>query len=539
MKDQKPVINPTKVKTEASAGTQIPRRAARYSLSLDEVASLSSDGNVIPVYRELIGDLETPVSAFLKLNDGPYSFLLESVEGGQTLGRYSFIGADPYLTVRLEDGVAHANQAGYKQALTYNDPLVALQSFLSPYKAVNVPGLPRFLGGAVGYLSYESVRYFEDVPVARRDPNGYPDGTYMFVDSMVVFDHVERRMKVVSHVHTDEDKPLDVSYQEALDRIERIARRLNRASPVAPVSDRPVTDVGVEDRATFNIDRDYYDSMVQRAKEHIVAGDIFQAVPSQRIEFDTGAHPFNVYRALRTVNPSPFMFYLNLGGEQVIGASPEALVRIDDGVLTTHPIAGTRRRGIDEAEDQRLEAELLADEKERAEHVMLVDLARNDIGRVSKPGTVEVPVLMRTERFSHVIHLVSHVTGELRDDLSGVDALRACFPAGTVSGAPKIRAMEIISELEPDRRGLYSGVVGYFAYSGNMDQALALRTMSMRDGRVVMQAGGGIVHDSTADYEYQETINKMAAAMRAVELAEEIEVQERLRQRSSESEEVS
>jgi anthranilate synthase component 1 len=274
--------------------------------------------------------------------------------------------------------------------------------------------------------------------------------------------------------------------------------------------------------------------MVERAKEYIRAGDIFQVVPSQRVELDTGAHPFNVYRALRTVNPSPFMFFLQLGSEQVIGASPEALIRLDEGILTTHPIAGTRRRGADEAEDQRLEADLLADEKERAEHVMLVDLARNDIGRVAKPGTVKVPVLMRTERFSHVIHLVSHVTGELRDDLTPIDALRACFPAGTVSGAPKIRAMEIIAELEPDRRGLYSGVVGYFAYTGNMDQALALRTMAMRNGRVIMQAGGGIVYDSRADYEYQETINKMAAAMRAVELAEDIELDERVR-RSVES----
>jgi anthranilate synthase component I len=505
------------------------RLGRRYSLSLDEVKALQDQGNVIPIYRELIADLETPVSAYLKIAEGPYSFLLESVEGGQLLARYSFIGADPYLTVRLQDGVAHANQSGYKQAIPYDDPLVALQSFLSPYKAVNVPGLPLFVGGAVGYMSYEAVRFFERLPVAANDPNGFPDGMYMFVDSMVVFDHVERRMKVVSHVHTDEDKPLEQSYQEAVERIERIAERLHTERPEAPVSTRPISDVSVRDRAEFNIDRDYYDSMIDRAKEYIAAGDIFQVVPSQRIELDTGAHSFNVYRALRTVNPSPFMFYVKMGNEQVVGASPEALIRLDDGVLTTHPIAGTRRRGADEAEDQQLEADLLADEKERAEHVMLVDLARNDIGRVAKPGTVKVPVLMRTERFSHVIHLVSHVTGELRDELSGVDALRACFPAGTVSGAPKIRAMEIIAELEPDRRGLYSGVVGYFAYSGNMDQALALRTVAMRDGRVIMQAGGGIVYDSKADYEYQETINKMAAAMRAVELAEDIELQERMR----------
>lgn len=513
-------------------------RGHRYSLTLEEVEALRDQGNLIPVYRELIADLETPVSAYLKIAEGPYSFLLESVEGGQSLARYSFIGADPYLTIRFEDGVAYANQSGYKQAIPYDDPLLALQSFLTPYQAVNVPGLPLFLGGAVGYLSYESVRYFEKLPVAANDPNGFPDGMYMFVDSMVVFDHVERRMKVVSHVHTDEEKPLEASYQEAIQRIERIASRLDSRRPEAPVSPRPISDVSARDRAEFNIDRAYYDTMIKRAKEYIAAGDIFQVVPSQRVELDTGAHSFNVYRALRTVNPSPFMFYVKFGDEQVVGASPEALIRLDDGVLTTHPIAGTRRRGVDEAEDQELEADLLADEKERAEHVMLVDLARNDIGRVAKPGTVKVPVLLRTERFSHVIHLVSHVTGELRDDLSGVDALRACFPAGTVSGAPKIRAMEIIAELEPDRRGLYSGVVGYFAFSGNMDQALALRTMAIRDGRVIMQAGGGIVHDSRADYEFQETINKMAAAMRAIELAEDIELQERMRRSADEKAEV-
>ena len=513
-------------------------RGRRYSLTLEEIANLADQGNVIPLYREVVADLETPVSAYLKIAEGPYSFLLESVEGGESLARYSFIGADPYLTIRLEDGVAYANQSGYKQAIPYDDPLVALQSFLSPYRAVNVPGLPLFLGGAVGYLSYESVRFFEQLPTAAKDPNEFPDGMYMFVDSMVVFDHIERRMKVVSHVHTDHDKSLEESYQEAVDRIERIVQRLDTRRPELPVSERPFSDVSVRDRATFNIERDYYDSMVDRAKEYIGAGDIFQVVPSQRVELDTSAHSFNVYRALRTVNPSPFMFYVRFGNEQVVGASPEALIRLDDGVLTTHPIAGTRRRGADEDEDQRLEADLLADEKERAEHVMLVDLARNDIGRVAKPGTVKVPVLMRTERFSHVIHLVSHVTGELRDDFSGVDALRACFPAGTVSGAPKIRAMEIIAELEPDRRGLYSGVVGYFAYSGNMDQALALRTMAMRDGRVIMQAGGGIVHDSRADYEYQETINKMAAAMRAIELAEDIELQERMKLGSDMEQEV-
>jgi anthranilate synthase component I len=500
-----------------------PRTRRRYSLSLDEVAGLRDQGNVIPIYREIMADMETPVSAYLKLAGGPYSFLLESVEGGEQLARYSFLGSDPYLTVRLEDGVAHGNQRGYKQAIPYSDPLVALQAFLAPYRAVNVPNLPRFLGGAVGYLSYEAVRYFENLPVAPDDPHGFPDGVFMFVDTMVVFDHLERRIKVVSHVHVDPATPIEQSYEEAIGRIEQLARRLETARPEVPVGHRPLDVVPVRERARHNMGRDQYDTMIETAKEYIAAGDIFQVVLSQRVEVETGVHPFTLYRALRAVNPSPFMFYLQMGDEQIVGASPEALIRLDGRELTTHPIAGTRKRGRNEAEDLALEAELLSDEKERAEHVMLVDLARNDIGRVATPGTVRVPVLLQTQRFSHVIHLVSHVTGELRDDLSAVDALRACFPAGTVSGAPKIRAMEIVGELESDRRGFYSGCVGYLAYSGNMDMALALRTVAVRDGTVIMQAGGGIVHDSTADFEYQETLNKMGAAMRALEVAEEIE----------------
>jgi anthranilate synthase component 1 len=514
------------IETGSAPATTLPRQ--RYSLTLEGVAALREAGNVIPIYREIMADMETPVSAYLKIADGPYSFLLESVEGGQLLARYSFLGSNPYLTVRLEDGVAHASQRGYKQAIRYQDPLVALQQFLAPYRAVHVEGLPRFLGGAVGYLSYEAVRYFETLPVAPHDPVGFPDGVFMFVDTMLVFDHLERRIKVVSHVHVDDATPLERSYAEAVDRIEALVARLQTERPLPPVTDLPFDPVPVRERARHNMDRAYYDTMIERAKEYIRAGDVFQVVLSQRVEVETAAHSFTLYRALRTVNPSPFMFYLQMGDEQVVGASPEALVRLDGRELTTHPIAGTRRRGRSEEEDVALEAELLADEKERAEHVMLVDLARNDIGRVAKPGSVKVPVLLRTDRFSHVIHLVSHVTGEIRDELSAVDALRACFPAGTVSGAPKIRAMEIVAELEPDRRGFYAGCVGYVAYSGNMDMALALRTVAVRSGTVYMQAGGGIVYDSTADFEYQETLNKMGAAMRALEVAEQLELDERL-----------
>ena len=500
----------------------------RYSLTLDEVAALREQGNVIPIFREIMADMETPVSAYLKVAAGPYSFLLESVEGGERLARYSFIGTEPYLTVRLDDGIAQANQRGYKQSVPYTDPLVALQSFLSPYRAVGIPGLPRFLGGAVGYLSYEAARYFEELPVAGCDPHGFPDGVFMFVDTLLVFDHVKRRINIVSHVHTDDTIPLEQAYDAALERIEALATRLRACEPKSPVSEHSLDAAPVAERARRVMSRESYDDMFTRAKEHIAAGDVFQVVLSQRVEVASSAHPFTLYRALRTVNPSPFMFYLQLGDEQVVGASPEALIRLDGQQLTTHPIAGTRRRGASEAEDVALEADLLADDKERAEHVMLVDLARNDIGRVATPGAVRVPLLLRAERFSHVIHLVSHVTGELRAGLTAIDALRACFPAGTVSGAPKIRAMEIIAELERDRRGLYAGCVGYLAYSGNMDMALALRTAAVRDGLVVMQAGGGIVADSTADFEYQETLNKMGGALRALQVAEELEAEERL-----------
>ncbi|RIK36596.1 MAG: anthranilate synthase component I [Chloroflexi bacterium] len=519
------MIDTTLVATQAPSGRRSARR--RYSLSLEQVKELRGQGNVIPVYREIMADLETPVSAYLKVAGGPFSFLLESVEGGERLARYSFLGADPYLTVRLERGVAYANQRGYKQAIPYTDPLVALQSFLAPYRAVNVEGLPRFLGGAVGYLSYEAVRYFEKLPAAQHDPNCFPDGVFMFVDTMVVFDHLERRVKVVSHVHVDDATPIERSYAEALERIEQLAAKLAGGQPQVPVGELPLSPVPVRERAEHAMERSYYDSIIEQAKEYIRAGDIFQVVLSQRVEVETGVHPFTLYRALRTVNPSPFMAFLQLGEEQLIGASPEALIRLDHRELTTHPIAGTRRRGNSEEEDLALEAELLADEKERAEHVMLVDLARNDIGRVATPGSVRVPVLLRTERFSHVIHLVSHVTGELRDGLTAVDALRACFPAGTVSGAPKIRAMEIIAELERDQRGFYAGCFGYLAYSGNMDMALSLRTVAMRGPRVFMQAGGGIVYDSEVDFEYQETLNKMGAAMRGLEVAEQLEAEER------------
>ncbi|TVR73213.1 MAG: anthranilate synthase component I [Sphaerobacteraceae bacterium] len=510
------------VESKSRPGYLAATMPERYSPSLDEVRSLSSQGNVIPVYREILADLETPVSAYLKVAQGPYSFLLESIEGGERLARYSFIATDPFARVTLKDGVADAVIHGESRQIEFDDPLVALRDLLGPYQTVDHPKLPRFLGGAVGYLSYESVRYFEKLPVAPNDPHGFPDGFFQFVDSMLVFDHVDRTIKVVSHVHVSNDVPLEESYRQATERIDQLIERLH-TEPEVPVSHRPVHDGTVDDRMRVNMTRQQYDQMVERAKEYIYNGDIIQVVLSQRVEVDTGAHPFNIYRALRRVNPSPYMFYLNMDDVQIVGASPELLVRLEGDTLTNHPIAGTRHRGADDAEDDRLAEDLAGDEKERAEHIMLVDLGRNDIGRVAAPGTVNVPKLMEIERYSHVMHLVSNVQGKIAEGKTGLDALRSCFPAGTVSGAPKIRAMEIIAELEPDRRGPYSGCVGYVDFSGNLDTAITLRTMIVKDGTALLQAGGGIVADSTPEFEFNECFHKMRALMRSIEFGEQIE----------------
>jgi len=488
----------------------------RYRPTLEEVAALSEQGNIIPVYREIMADLETPVSAYLKVATGRYSFLLESVEGGERLARYSFIGTDPYLTLYLNDGVAHANLQGYKQTSRFDDPLVALQSYLEPYRTVALPGLPRFLGGAVGYLSYEAVRYFERLPVAPADPLGFPDAFFMFVDTMLVFDHLERTIKVVSHVHIDEHTSLEESYAQAVERIDRLVARLG-GEPSLPLGTEPLDERPVSERIRPNMARETYLGMVERAKEYIAAGDIIQVVLSQRLAVPSAAHPFTIYRALRKINPSPYMYYLNIDDAQIVGASPEMLVRLDGRTLTTHPIAGTRPRGATPEEDEALAAELAADEKENAEHIMLVDLGRNDIGRVARPGTVRVPQLMEIERYSHVMHIVSNVIGRLDPKKDAIDALMAGFPAGTVSGAPKVRAMEIIDELEKDKRGPYAGCVGYFSADGQMDTCIVLRTALVKDGVMHIQAGAGIVYDSIPENEQQECINKAKALVRAAE----------------------
>ena len=475
-----------------------------YYPSLEEVKSHVGSANLVPVYREINADLETPVSAYLKVARGPYSFLLESVEGGERIARYSFIGTDPLEVIRTGPG----------EELGAVDPLEPVERMLSKYKLAAVDSLDKFNGGAVGYISYDAVRYFEKLPTPDEDPLEAPESIFMMTTTYLVFDHVRHKIKVVSHAHLDGDAR--AAYDDATDRIDEVIRRLNTQPRLPePNLDQP-TGADVE----FNVTREYYDSMVEKSREYIIAGDVIQTVVSQRMSRPTSAHPFQIYRSLRAINPSPYMYYLDLDGFQIVGASPELLVQVVDGQVAVHPIAGTRRRGRNEAEDLALEEELRNDEKERAEHIMLLDLGRNDVGRVSKPGTVRVTQTLDIERYSHVIHLVSHVTGQLQDGYSTYDALRACFPAGTVSGAPKIRAMEIIAEFEPDRRGVYAGAVGYFDLSGNMDTAIAIRTLVVKDGVAHVQAGGGIVYDSTPEFEYMETLHKAGAILTAIDEAE-------------------
>ncbi len=478
-----------------------------YTPGPEALEKLSGQGTLVPIYREIEADLETPVSAYLKVARGDYSFLLESVEGGERMARYSFIGTEPYRRLVTGPGQPDGDV----------DPLALVREEIERHSVVSVPGLPRFHGGAVGYLAYEAMRHYEDIPSPDLDTLGIPEALFMFADTLLVFDHIKHSIKVVSHVRL-EDGDLSSAYHRATEKIDGLVDRLRQ--PIEPaltaLRGGPTPSYPIES----NLTKEQHEDNVRVAKEYIQAGDIIQAVLSQRFSRKTDVHPFNIYRTLRRVNPSPYMFYLNMGGFQLVGASPEVLVRAEEGHLDYHPIAGTRPRGRDEDEDLALERELLADEKDRAEHIMLLDLGRNDIGRVSVPGTVQVTQLMDIERYSHVIHLVSHIQGKLRPGISPYDALWSCFPAGTVSGAPKLRAMEIIAELEPVKRGAYAGSVGYFSFSGNMDTCITIRTMVFRDGVAYVQAGGGIVADSVPHLEYLETVHKAGALMRAIDEAE-------------------
>ena len=516
------------------AGSYTRRRSERWETrpSRDEVAAMAMQDDAIravPIFREVMADLETPVSAYLKIRGTSPAFLLESIEGGERLARYSFIGSDPIGLLTMRAGLATLDTAAGRTTTTYDDPLVPLADLVASRRAPEMPDLPlpRFTGGAVGYLSYEAVRAFEPrVPSAAGPGLDLSDGVWMLTDALLVFDHLARTIKAVAHVALDGDLGLEAAYDQAEARIDDLITRLRTEPPTMPIGGE-LSDVPADERQFPNTSRERYLEMVETAREYIAAGDIFQVVLSQRVDVPTNVHPFTVYRALRTINPSPYMFYLDFIDHQIVGASPELLVRLEGRTVANHPIAGTRPRGSTPEEDEALARDLLGDQKERAEHVMLVDLGRNDIGRVSAPGTVTVPRFMEIERYSHVMHIVSNVEGEIAEGLTGLDALRACFPAGTVSGAPKIRAMEIIAELETDRRGPYAGAAGYVDFSGGMDTAIALRTIVIKDGVVSMQAGGGIVADSTPEGEHAESLHKMRGPLRAIELAEELEATER------------
>ncbi|MDX9713872.1 MAG: anthranilate synthase component I [Dissulfurispiraceae bacterium] len=499
--------------------------------SLNEFRSLSKKGNLIPVYREILGDLETPVTAFLKLKRKP-AFLLESVVGGEKWARYSFLGIDPALTVVSKKSSIQVNsysdmyRAIAEKSPKNGNPLLAVKNILSSFNPVDVKGLPRFSGGFVGYCGYDIVKFFERVPDNEKPGLDMPDTFLMLTDTLLIFDNLKQTIKIVHNAHIN-GRSIEDSYRHAESVINGIIDELrssrlsqdNMPMPYVALSSEGV-DVDHSDFRSNFTKQDFMDA-VAAAKEYVLSGDVVQVVLSQRFEADTSAAPFDIYRALRVINPSPYMYFLDTGCEQLVGSSPEILVRVEGSDITVRPIAGTRKRGTTESEDKALERELKNDPKEVAEHIMLVDLGRNDVGRVAETGSVKVTDLMYIERYSHVMHLVSNVYAKLKKGLDAFDVFMSCFPAGTVSGAPKVRAMEIIEELEPTCRGSYAGSVGYFGYSGNMDTCITIRTLIIKDKKVYVQAGAGIVADSVPESEYLETVNKAMGMMKALKSSEE------------------
>ncbi len=497
----------------------------RYYPAFEEFVALARGNSVVPVYRQLVGDTLTPVSAFCKIQEGEWAFLFESVVGGERLGRYSFLGSGPFLRfqayqnrVRIESVKPGGRATMQVEEIDHPDPLRLLEEKLALYRAPHVAGLPRFCGGAVGYAGYDTVRYVERLPSPPPDDRGLPDLCFAFYDRMVIFDHINKTVAAVAHAHIDPDD-LRSSYEAACARVDRLVERLQQG--VADIQTTDVAPVGEVKRAyRSNFEPAAFEAAVAKCKEYIRAGDIFQVVLSQRLETETTARPFDIYRTLRVVNPSPFLFFVKAGPVSLVGSSPEIMARVEGDRLTIRPLAGTRPRGKTEEKDAALAAELIADPKERAEHIMLVDLGRNDVGRVARYGTVQLSDVMTVERYSHVMHLCSTVTGRLQPGKTAFDALRSCLPAGTLSGAPKVRAMQIIDELEPHRRGPYGGAVGYVDFSGNMDTCIALRTMVLKGQTAYLQAGAGIVADSVPEKEREETLNKARGLLRALEMAE-------------------
>ncbi|OCF72446.1 anthranilate synthase component I [Kwoniella mangroviensis CBS 8886] len=507
--------------SSSSPATLAPPSAPLFGASSTKSESQSTKPvenlkpNLIPVFVEIPADLLTPVSAYLKIaKDSKYSFLLECVIGGENLARYSFVGADPIKVIRTGEGFD-----------VEGDPLTALEKELEPYRFVKIPQIGTFTGGAVGFITYDSIVHFEPVtkpkePLHNPFP-GMPEAFFMLSSTNLIFDHIYQTIKIVSHVHLPDGTPpsqIPALYEECVARIETLRRKL--LSPEVPLPPQGPVHLGYE--ATSNVGKEGYEGFVTTLKDHLFKGDIIQAVPCQRFTRKTDVHPFNVYRQLRSLNPSPYMYYINCSDTQLVGASPECLCKVENRKVQCHAIAGTRRRGKDAEEDERLSKELQEDEKEKSENLQLTDLARNDVHRVCKPETVKVDRLMEIEKFSHVIHMTSQVSGMLRDDLSRFDAFRSIMPAGTLSGAPKIKAIQLIMGLEKERRGPYGGGVGVFDFDrNNLDTCICIRTMVFHGGNVHVSAGAGIVIDSVEEMEYMETIHKSKACMRAIEQAEE------------------
>lgn len=495
---------------------------------LKEFKLLAKDSNLIPVYDEVIADIETPVSAFLKIKNSQ-SFLLESVVGGEKWARYSFAGTNPSAIITYKNGKISLIQGNSRKSLRTEDPLSYVKAFLNQFKTAQVEGLPRFFGGLVGYIGYDMVRFFEKINISKKPGLDLPEMYLMFTDTLIIFDNLKQKIKIVCLVKTGRN--LEEDYTKAKKKIESIKKRLSKKVSL-PVMETPQvftshlentpaeTRVNISKVFKSNFKKEDFLHAVTKAKEYVMAGDIVQVVLSQRFNRKTRAVQFEIYRALRLINPSPYMYFIDTGDAALIGSSPEILVRLEGDRITLRPIAGTRRRGKTEEEDIALEKELLQDPKEQAEHIMLVDLGRNDVGRVAEVGSVKVSEFMTVERYSHVMHIVSNVEGRLKNGLDAFDVLKACFPAGTVTGAPKVRAMEIIDELEPVRRGPYAGAVGYLSLNGNMDTCITIRTLILHKGKVYIQAGAGIVADSIAELEYKETVNKAMAMLKAVLFAE-------------------
>jgi anthranilate synthase component I len=481
--------------------------------TFEEFTDLAKRATFVPVVKEVVADLLTPVSAFLKIAEhSDYAFLLESVEGGEHVGRYSFLGKDPFLILRSRGNDTVIDRAGTTSSA--EKPFIdTLRELMNRFQSPFVPGLPRFTGGAVGYLGYDTAAWFEPAVARPVQDTADDDAGFMLFDTVLAFDHVQHRILLIANARISGDEDLRSLYQFACAKIEFLEGELERALSLPRVTSAETLSL------ESNFTQPAFEAIVRQAKESIAAGDIYQVVLSQRFSADLGVDPFTVYRALRHVNPSPYMFFVRMGGRSIVGSSPEMLVRVEGRHAVTHPIAGTRPRGRSDEEDQRLAEELKRNEKERAEHVMLVDLGRNDLGRVCEYGSVRVPTFMSLERYSHVMHLVSVVEGQLAEDCDRLDALAACFPAGTVSGAPKVRAMQIINELETTRRGIYAGAVGYLDFAGNLDFCIAIRTIVLERGRAHIQAGAGIVADSNPTAEYEETKDKARAMVRALELA--------------------